>query len=395
MGFSRDEYVQRMGRLQELIGEYGLDLFVVSSQESIYYLTGVTYKPLERPFFLLLGRYGKAKILVPAMEKAHLSAAPNVSEVHSYWDYPSPEGEGWYEKLAGLLEGIGQVGIEPALSSDIAGRLAAHSVKCLPLVEKVRLVKSADEVEMLRQSARFADMAIARVIKASYFGVSELELFSQGRKIQMKVMKNCDYDVLNTEIVAGAWPAPMSAQPHYVPGVGDRLGWGSHIALTLMRINGYATECERTYFLEKPSSKAVNAFKTMSEARKLAFEMVMPGMQCSEIDSRVKAFLVKEGYGDKLLHRTGHGFGLGAHEGPWIAEGSTDVLEENMLISIEPGIYLEDIGGIRHSDTVLVTGDGYESLTRYPNDLASLTITTMKPYKRLMGNMISRYMGLN
>lgn len=395
MGFYKEEYIQRMVRLQKLIGECGLDLFVVSAQESIYYLTGVTYKPLERPFFLLLGREGMAKILVPALEKAHLSAAPNVSEVHSYWDYPSPEGEGWYEKLADLLEGIGQIGIEPSLPSDIAGRLAAHAVKCLPLVEKVRMVKSAEEVKMLRQSAHFADMAITRVIKASYFGVSELELFSQGRRIQMKVMKDCDYDVLNTEIVAGAWPGPMSAQPHYVPGVGDRLGRGSHIALTLMRVNGYATECERTYFLEKPSPIAKDAFKTMLEARKLAFEMVKPGMQCSEIDSRVKAFLVKAGYGDKLLHRTGHGFGLGAHEGPWIAEGSTEVLEENMLISIEPGIYLEDIGGIRHSDTVLVTGDGYELLTRYPNDLDSLTITAMKPFKRLMGNVICRYMGLN
>ncbi len=77
-------------------------------------------------------------------------------------------------------------------------------------------------------------------------------------------------------------------------------------------------------------------------------------------------FLRSEGYGseDERLHRTGHGLGLGNHEAPWIAEGSPDVLAENMVISIEPGIYLKGKGGVRHSDTILVTHDGYEVLTR-------------------------------
>jgi Xaa-Pro aminopeptidase len=394
MKIDKMEYVQRMEKLQKLIAENEMDLFLVTAQDSIYYLTGVTYKPLERPFFLLLREKGKAVILVPALEKEHLSAAPNVSEVYSYWDYPAPAGEGWLDKLKGLLDGVGNIGVEPTAPLEITKGLSNFNTRCLPLVEKVRIVKSENEVEMLRQSARFADTAIARVIDNAYFGVSELELFSQGRKIQMNVIKNCEYDVLNTEILAGAWPGPMSAQPHYVPAVGDRLKQGSHIALTLMRVNGYSTECERTFFLEKPVKEAVDAFRTMLEARKLAFGMVKPGAKCSDIDIVTKEFLVKKGYGEKLLHRTGHGFGLGAHEGPWISEGSEDILEKNMLVSVEPGIYLVGIGGIRHSDTVLVTDDGCESLTKYPTDIESLTIASRKPFKRLMGSLVQKYMGL-
>ena len=80
------------------------------------------------------------------------------------------------------------------------------------------------------------------------------------------------------------------------------------------------------------------------------------------------------GYADNILHRTGHGFGITGHEPPWVAVGSEHVLEQNMVISIEPGIYLEGVGGFRHSDTVLVTDDGCESLTQYPDKLADLIL---------------------
>jgi Xaa-Pro aminopeptidase len=161
-----------------------------------------------------------------------------------------------------------------------------------------------------------------------------------------------------------------------------------------MRVNGYAAECERTFFLKPPASEVITAFKTMLEARRRAFEMVHPGASCAEIDCRTKEFLQKEGYGDKLLHRTGHGFGLGNHEGPWVAEGSQEILKENMFISIEPGIYLPGIGGVRHSDTVLVTNIGYEVLTQYPTELDRLTVTSYKPIKRLVGIITRRAVGV-
>lgn len=212
--------------------------------------------------------------------------------------------------------------------------------------------------------------------------------------MQTQIIKEVGYDVLTTNILAGAWPAPLSAQPHSVPTVKDRLKEGPHIALALMRVNGYAAECERTFFLRPPTEEVVTAFKTMQEARRKAFEMVRPGASCAEIDCRTKEFLQKEGYGDKLLHRTGHGFGLGNHEAPWVAEGSQEILQENMVISIEPGIYLPEIGGIRHSDTVLVTKDGYECLTQYPTALEAVTVGAYKPIKRLIGAITRRAVGI-
>jgi Xaa-Pro dipeptidase len=159
-------------------------------------------------------------------------------------------------------------------------------------------------------------------------------------------------------------------------------------------VNGYAAECERTYFLAPLAPEVQKAFAAMQEARRRAFVLVCPGMGCDQVDGAANEFLRKEGYGDDLLHRTGHGFGLGNHEGPWVADGSEDVLQENMLISIEPGIYLTDVGGVRHSDTVLVTHDGYELLTHYPTDSEALIVRVPKPFARLRGTMVRRAVGI-
>jgi Xaa-Pro dipeptidase len=186
----------------------------------------------------------------------------------------------------------------------------------------------------------------------------------------------------------------MSAMPHGVPAVSDRLLDGPHIGLSFMRINGYGAECERTYFLAPPTARMRELFATMRQARQRALALVRPGVPCAEVDEAANGFLRDEGLGDYLLHRTGHGFGLGNHEGPWVAAGSDDVLAANMLISVEPGIYLPGLGGFRHSDTVLVTEDGYELLTRSPVDLDELLILDRRPLARLKGIVVRRAVGI-
>ena len=308
--------------------------------------------------------------------------------------YPSPPGQGWPERLHDLLAGVTSLGVEPSLTQEIAVELADFLPHPLPLVEELRLIKSPAEIQMLRQTAQYADLAVELVLGASYYGVSEIELFSQGRSVQTRMIKENPYDALASNVLVWAAPAPLNVQPHGVPSVGDRLRQGPHTAMSLVRLNGYAAECERTYFLAPPTADMKAAFAAMLEARQRAFTLVRPGVPCAEIDRAANEFLRDQGYTAHLLHRSGHGFGLGAHEGPWIAEGSRDHLAANMLISIEPGIYLPGIGGVRHSDTVLVTEDGYESLTNFPTDLETLTIQAYKPLARMWGKLLRRAVGI-
>lgn len=388
------EYLKRIKILQSLIKEKDLDAFLVTAQDSIYYLTGVTYVPLERPFFMIVYPENESIMLTPALDQKHLKTATNVSIVHSYWDYPSPPGEGWPEKLHDLLAGINLLGVEPSLPQEIAIQLNPYNPIVCPIVETMRLVKSPDEVAMLRQAARFAKKGMEAIIKASYRGVSEIEIFSLGRSIQMEIIKTTNFDPLNTNVLTAAWPARLGLQPHGIPLIDDRLNEGPHIALSFMRVNGYGAECERTYFVASPTGEMKKMFNTMQEARRRGLKLIKPGVSCAQIDQEANGFLRQEGMADYLLHRTGHGFGLGNHEGPWVAEGSEDLLKENMLISIEPGIYVPDLGAFRHSDTLLVTQDGYENLTPYPDDLDSLTIRTSKLFNRIRGTLVRRAVGI-
>jgi len=389
-----DEFLDRMKRLQGRLKQTGLQAFLVTAQDSIYYLTGVTYVPLERPFFILVRPAGEAALLAPALDREHLAGAPNVGEVHSYWDYPSPPGKGWPECLRALLEGIGCLGIEPSLPQEIAAQLDEFHPQVRGLVEELRLVKSQAEVDMLRQAAYYADLGMQKIFAASYAGVSEIEIFSQARSVQMQIIKETEYDALNTSLLTAAWPARLGTQPHGIPRLDDRLEAGPHIGLSFMRVNGYGAECERTYFLAPPTAQMKEMFATMRAASERAFALLRPGVACADVDEAANGFLRAEGLGEYLLHRTGHGFGLGNHEGPWVAAGSKDVLAPNMLVSIEPGIYVPGVGGFRHSDTVLITEDGYESLTHSPVTLDELVILDRRQLARLKGAIVRRAVGV-
>ncbi len=392
--FTIQEYQDRMHNLQEQVRWHDLQAFLVTAQDSIYYLTGVTYVPMERPFFIIVRPQGEAALLTPALDQEHLKSAPNVESVHRYWDYPSPPGEGWPEKLHKLLGNISVLGVEPSLPQEIATQLQAFNPQVHPLLEQLRLVKSPAEVNMLRQAAHYVCQGMEKILQAAYFGVSEIEIFSQSRSVQMNIIKETQFDALNTSLLTAAWPRRLGMQPHGIPTVDDRLEHGPHIALSQMRVNGYGAECERTFFVSTPSSEMKEMFVTMQEARKRAFDLIRPGVPCAEIDRAANGFLRQEGFEENLLHRTGHGFGLGTHEGPWVAEGSEDILQENMLISNEPGLYIPDLGAFRHSDTLLVTNDGYENLTPFPADLEDLMILGSKPFTRLRGALIRRAVGV-
>jgi len=374
---TEEEYALRRKKLQKKVVDQKLDAFLVSSAESIYYLTGVFYFQQERPFFIVVWPDAASVLVVPALEKAHMQKA-GVGNVLDYWEYPSPKGLGWSDKLLDLLENVSKLGVEPTLSLEIAERLNDFSLKACALVEHLRLVKSPAEIAMIRRAAHYADMGMMRILAASHYDTTVLEILSQSRAIQTQVLKDGEFEPLTSLFLTAAWPAPLSSQPHSIPKIDDRLTNGPLAAMSILRVNGYAAEVERTYFHCSPTPKVKEAFEAMMEARRRAFALVKPGVKCADIDVAANGYLKEQGYGNYLLHRTGHGIGLGNHEGPWIAEGNEEILQENMVISIEPGIYMPDIGGIRHSDTVLVTKDEAESLTKYPTDLKSLMILQEK-----------------
>jgi Xaa-Pro dipeptidase len=393
------EFQRRSALLAGAIAAAGLDHYVVTTGENIFYLTGATFEPLERPFFLVAGADGSRRMLVPVLERDHLRKAWGLADdaIASYREFPAPPGEGWADRL---LDGAflgGRFGFDTGTPWNVAAPMHAAGGVALDLLEPLRMVKSDWEIGQIERAARYADWGVHEILRRAWNGATVAETYAPTQALLRKIIRELpNWDPLSTKVVAAAWPAPLSAEPHAIPGLADRLRAGPHVALVLTRVNGYAAECERTFFTVAPSAVERERFGIMARARALAFGMVRPGVACAEIDGKVNDFLAGAGFAEfhTRLHRCGHGFGLGNHEPPWLAVGSPHVLAANMLVSIEPGVYVPGEGGYRHSDTVLVTSDGYRCLTRSPLELDALVLPKATLRHRAMHWAVKRTLRL-
>lgn len=394
------EFQRRADALAAAVRAAGLDHYVVTTGENIFYLTGATFEPLERPFFLVVAADGSRSMLVPLLERDHLCKAWGLGpdSIASYREFPAPLGEGWAERL---LDGSwvgGRFAFDPGTRWEVAEPLRVAGGTAQDLLGPLRIVKSDWEIAQLERAAGYADWGLREVLRRAWSGATVAETYAATQVVMRKIIREVpDWDALATKVIAAAWPAPLSAQPHAIPHLADRLRAGPHVGMVLTRVNGYAAECERTFFTQPPCARERELFALMTRARAIAFGMLRPGVACAEIDEAVNAFLAAAGHGDfrTRLHRCGHGFGLGNHEPPWLATGSSDVLAANMLVSIEPGLYLPDVGGFRHSDTVLVTADGHRLLTHAPHALEDLVLPRASLRHRATGWAVRRALRLS
>ncbi|MHB9943958.1 peptidase M24 [Clostridium botulinum] len=384
------ELTNRIKHLQSNLVREELDAYILTAEESLLYFTGMSYKPEERVFFMIIPAKGCPIFLTPKLEEKHLSKIEVECKIISYWEATSYLGENWYDILENIMKPYKRVGIENTTRYNILDNIIVNEMVILDLVNEMRKVKTPHEIEMIRKTAKFSDIGMERILKNAYIDATVLEMFSLSNKIQQQLIKEKDYDPIVTSLTSCVWPSPNSSMPYSIPNLADKLVEGSNVAMCYYKINGYASECERTFFLKKPKNGEIEHFNNMMNARDIALNLIKPGVKCSEIDIKVREYLFKTGYSDNLLHRTGHGIGLSNHELPFISIGDDEILKENMIISIEPGIYIDGVGGYRHSDTILITKDGYELLTKFPIDINSLTIKNNNTESKIKGKLIRK-----
>lgn len=389
------KYKKRITHLQRVIESQNIDALLITSQDSIYYLSGASYTPVERPFFIIIKPRGVPDLVVPELEREHMEKVEGFGTVKSYFEYPSVPGSNWYDKVAEIVGEEAVLGIEPSLESDKRELLRAKETKVIKAINEMRMVKDEEELAAIRLAAKWTDLGMKMLFEGLYEGQSVLEASMYAKKLQTGVIKTTDYNYMTSSFLTAGWPAPKSSQPHSLPDLAMPMGKGPIVLMSYNRVNGYAAECERTVFLGEPSQRDKELFGYMMEARRIAFSMLKPGVRCSDIDAATQKYFTSLGLKGNIIHRTGHGIGIGNHEAPWLSVGGDDVLQENMVISIEPAIYFSDIGGFRHSDTVLITKDGYEVITDFPTDLKSVITKGGGLLKKLKGSMVKKAVNLN
>mgnify|MGYP001943411397 CR=1 FL=1 len=250
-------------------------------------------------------------------------------------------------------------------------------VKIDPIVHDLRIRKDDEEVELLKTAAIYGDYIVQVGIEIAQPGITELELLDEmSNRTLKKMVGELDEVILVPGGPAGGLvPSGVrTAMPHALPSA-KKLAFGETQILSCgANVGGYRVECERTAFIGDVSTQQEKAFQVMSTAQQLAIEAMQPGKTCAEVDAVALDYIKKEGYGPYLLHRTGHGKGLEEHEAPWIDIGDDTVLEPGMVLSSEPGIYIEGFSGFRHSDTIVVTDKGPLVLTQFPKSIEELII---------------------
>lgn len=374
---TEEELADRLEKVRQLMKKEGLDYFVCFDPVNIYYLTNFAFYIHERPFLLIIGKVGKLKMVVPLLEEAHIieRAIPEL-ELVEYSEFPAAEGNNWYDKYQQVFETNTNIGIEPTMPVEISQK-TPYEKRVSDILEEVRLIKSKYEIGRLFHASKIVSKGHRKLLKLCKPGMAEFGIFQEATSTMtsriIRDIPNANFKA--TETTAAVWPPSISHEPHLVPNIFAKMEEGGpHVSIVQARVDGYGAEVERTFFLGKVPEEAKKPFNIMLKARQLAYDSLKPGIMMDEIDKKVKRFLYEKGYGEYILHRTGHGFGITGHEPPYLAEGYHRPLKADMVVSIEPGIYIPEIGGFRHSDTVLITEDGYVKLTKAPETLKELTL---------------------
>jgi len=374
--FEPKEYRQRLVNLQQQIQAAGLDIFLVRTDINIMYLTGVDYFSGERKVLLAVPAKGEPTLIVPRMELERLSQTVTVNKLMHYWEMDAKSGRNWEKLLHKVIGNALKVGLEPYAEADIVAELTDYQWSILPLVENLRLIKSPAEIHLTKRIATYWTAAMNNMLKHVRVGCSVSELMKIGGQITEIIYANePEADQFNTSAIMLYSVSPNSSNPHHLSMHPDEvISHGPTIINSIGSVKWYNAENERTVLVGDYSTEQAELFDIATRGQQLALDLIKPGVPCAYVDCQVQEFFAAEGVAEHTRHRTGHGFGMEGHERPYTSEGSPEIYQPNMIISVEPGLYVEGVGGFRHCDTVLVTPDGTENFTlNTPKDQASLT----------------------
>ena len=353
----------RLGGLREAIARRGVGSFLITNLVNIRYLTG-----FHGTAGLLLVGERECDLLVDPryIGKARDTVFEGVNVVGI------DRGTGLRKAAAKLIRKrrVREVGYEPEFLhvQDLMlfrGRCPWLMMRPMKdLVREIRVVKDDEELVLLKKAAALGDRLFAELrALGSLVGRTENEM---ARWFHHRAVDSGAEEIAFETIVAAG---DHAAQPHAEP-TDRRIAEGEVVVLDFgVRIEGYHSDMTRTLFAGQVDDRGRELYELVLRAQVAGLEMVRPGVGGSEVDDAARQVIAQAGYGDYFTHGLGHGVGLDIHEFPYLAESSRDVLAPGMVVTVEPGVYLPEWGGVRIEDLVVVTEDGCELLSGAPKEL--------------------------
>jgi Xaa-Pro dipeptidase len=367
-------HTSRLEALRQLQKQQGIDCVALVPGANLYYFTGLASHLSERPTVVFVPADGPLAVLMPELEVPGAQAyLPAEARLFSYKDEEGHEHV--FHQVAEALALEGKVLAVEYLAMRVLEmrriEMAAPGCQLLatePWLPQLRMRKDAAEIGHMRRAVEIAERALQRLLAEGAIrpGRTELEVAAD-LKIAL-LREGGQGDAFAPLVVAG----PNSASPHAGPS-GRPLAQGDLVIVDWGTVyEGYRSDITRTFVLGEPAPEMVRIHDAALAANQSGRLAVRPNLPAQEVDRAARRAISQAGYGQFFIHRTGHGLGLETHEPPYLVEGNLDLLQAGMTFTVEPGVYLPGLGGVRIEDDVLVTEAGRETLTTLPRDLISL-----------------------
>ncbi len=353
----------RVEQMAQLAESRGLDALVLMPGPNLFYATGLSFFISERPVVALCPVDAPPAFVLPEFEASKATSAG--FEVFTYTD---EEGYAlaFHEACATLELADARLGVEALRMRLLEARILQRYAPGVELAAaddlfaELRMVKSDAELDAMRRAIAVAEYAFQLWVPQLRVGMTERE--AAARLIAAMLSNGADALAFNPIVCAG----PNGAMPHahpahrpFAPGDWVVVDWGAVV-------DGYDSDLTRMVVFGEPSAPLADVHEIVLRANEAGRAAVAPGVAAQDVDAAARAVITAAGYGPQFTHRTGHGLGLESHEPPYIVAGNTQALAPGMTFTVEPGIYLEGVGGVRIEDNVVVTPAGAETLTTLP-----------------------------
>lgn len=355
-----------MGKVEKLRQQFtalGIDGMLVTSGQNRRYLTNFTGS-----YGVVLVSLDQAKLLVDFRYTAQAKAQATGFDIVFL-----PTKESVYSEVARLATemGITKLGFEEedlsyALHRKYEETARTELIPTAGLIEGLRMFKTEQELARIRTAAEISDAAFAHITTVLRPGITELEV---SNTLEMFMRKQGASGSAFDMIIASGH---RSALPHGLAS-NKKIETGDMVTMDFGALyEGYRSDMTRTVAVGDPSSLLKEIYGIVLEARNRAVAGIRPGITGKEADAFARDYITAQGYGERFGHGMGHGVGLDIHEEPFMSTRCSTVLQPGMVITVEPGIYIPDAGGVRIEDDIVVTESGNEVLTHSPRDLIIL-----------------------
>jgi Xaa-Pro aminopeptidase len=391
INISPEEYQSRTNTLVDYIQAENLSGVVLFENYYILYFTGFAFIPTERPIAFVMNAKGERGLFVPRLEVEHAEANAMIQRVDHYLEYPDDR-----HPLIVLQAMLSDMGVGGAIGVDHDGypwifgyrgpslqELTGGTPQYITAyIEDMMMIKSEGELSLIRESVKWGHLAHMLLQRYTRPGLSETEVSRKASMEATLTMMDTIGPIYKTQS-----PFSNGASAGYRGQIGRNAAIPHALANNIVfqegdvlvtgagaPVWGYNSELERTMVIGRPTDDQKRMFDHMVALQNIALSAITPGTSCKDVDIAVRKYYQENDLMDYWKHHVGHAIGLRYHEAPFLDIGDQTIIKPGMVFTVEPGLYVPELGGFRHSDTVAVTEDGIEIMTYYPRDLDSLTL---------------------